>query len=109
MEGALVVGYRWSCPSANRGTSPTSPPIPSVFGGFFVGYIRRARIAMTPPGYCSGVVVTFLEPHREHFMCLPTSATGMSPSSGKLSGSRPRSPPNMACRTDAAPLLETTR
>ena len=65
-----MVGYRWSCPSANRGTSPGSPPIPSVFGGFFAGYIRRARMAITPPGYCSGVVVTFLEPHLEHFMRL---------------------------------------
>jgi len=50
-------------------------------------------MAITPPGYCSGVVVTFLEPHLEHFMRLPTDGTGVSPGSGRLRGSMSRSRP----------------
>jgi hypothetical protein len=43
-------------------------------------------MAITPPGYCSGVVLTLREPHLEHFMRLPTSGTGVSP--GKRNGGR---------------------
>lgn len=54
-------------------------------------YSRRARMVITPPAYCSGVVVTFLEPHLEHFIRLPTSGTGVSGGSGTVAGVTSRS------------------
>ena len=39
-----------------------------------------------PPGYSSGLVLIFRELHAEHFMCLPTSGTGVSAGSGSIAG-----------------------
>ena len=39
-------------------------------------------MASTPPGYNSGLVLIFREPQTEHFMCLPTSGTGVLAGSG---------------------------
>ena len=51
-------------------------------------------MAKTPPGYCSGVVLTLREPHLEHFTRLPTEDTGVSPGSDRLRGSMARSRPH---------------
>ena len=51
------------------------------------------RLAATPPGYSSGLVLIFREPQLEHFMCLPTSGTGVSAGSGTVVGLTSRSWP----------------
>ena len=57
-------------------------------------YSLLPRIVATPPGYNSGLVLIFREPHTEHFMCLPTSGTGVSGGSGTLAGWTLRSRPH---------------
>jgi hypothetical protein len=54
-------------------------------------YRHRSRMAAIPPGYNSGRVSIFREPHTLHFMRLPTNGTGVSPGSGRLRGSKSRS------------------
>ncbi len=46
------------------------------------------------PGYSSGLVLILREPHFEHFMCLPTSGTGVSADSGAVAGFTSRSWPH---------------
>ena len=52
---------------------------------------NRLRMATTPPGYCSGLALIFREPQAEHFMCLPTSGTGISGGNGTVAGLTSRS------------------
>ena len=59
--------------------------------GLFYDRPRRLRIAATPPGYSSGFVSIFCEPHFEQRMCLPTLGTAVDGGNGTVAGLTSRS------------------
>ena len=52
---------------------------------------RRPRCASIPPGYSSGRLSIFRDPHAEYLMRLPIAGTGTSGGSGMVDGSTSRS------------------